>query len=122
MCNVVKVIPFVEKMKTILFSIYLDYCKLQEKYQRLVWDYNSVWDGRERLRESCTVLEQRVEELETVEKDYGRIRKFWGTDRVDSMIREMKEKEKLETELKNEIKKLKFSVLIKNWIFRGLYF
>ena len=47
--------------------------------------------------------------LETVEKDYGRIRKFWGTDRVDSMIREMKEKEKLETELKNEIKKLKKS-------------
>ena len=42
-----KAIPFVEKMKDILFSLYLDYCKLQEKYQRLVRDYNSVWDGRE---------------------------------------------------------------------------
>ena len=74
-------------MKDILFSLYLDYCKLQEKYQRLVRDFNSVWDGRERLRERCNALEKRVEELETVEKDYGWIRKIFGPERVDTKRR-----------------------------------
>ena len=100
-----KAIPFVEKMKDILFSFYLDYCKLQEKYQRLVRDYNSVWDGRERLRERCNALEKRVEELETVEKDYGWIRKIFGPERVDCLVREMKEREKLENEWEKERRK-----------------
>ena len=97
-----KAIPFVEKMKDILFSLYLDYCKLQEKCQRLIRDYNSVWDGRERLRERCNALEQRVEELETVEKDYGRIRKIFGPERVDSLVQEMKERERLQIEMEKK--------------------
>ena len=101
-----KAIPFVEKMKDILFSLYLDYCKLQDKYQRLSRDYNDMWNRRDRLQNRCDVLEQRVEELETVEKDYGRIRKIFGTERVDVLLREMKEREKIEAELEKERRKL----------------
>ena len=94
-----KAIPFVEKMKDILFSLYLEYCKLQDNYQRLSRDYNDMWSRKERLQSRCKVLEERVETLETVEKDYGRIRKVFGSDRVDSMLRETKEQERVEAEL-----------------------
>lgn len=101
-----KAIPFVKKMKDILFSLYLEYCKLQDKYQRLSRDYNDMWNRRDRLQDRCDALEVRVEELETVEKDYGRIRKVFGSDRVDSMLRVMKEQERVETELEKERRKI----------------
>ena len=69
-----KAVPFVEKMKDILFSLYRDYCDLQSKYQRLVRDFNNIRNREERLQERCSALGQRVEELENVDKDYGRIR------------------------------------------------
>ena len=93
-------------MKDILFSLCLEYCRLQDKYQELVRDYNDMWDRKERLQRRCNSLEERVEELEVVEKDYGRIRKFWGPDRVDSLVREMKEEERFEDEQERERRKL----------------
>lgn len=71
-----KAIPFVEKMKDILFSLYLEYCKLQDKYQRLLRDYNDMWDRKNRLQDRCDVLKERVEELEIVEKIMGECEKF----------------------------------------------
>lgn len=100
-----KALPFVKKIQDILFSLYRDYCKLYDKYQELVHDYNSIWDRRERLQQRYNVLEERVEELETVEKDYGRIRKLFGSDRVDEVLCEMKEQERVEAEMKKEKRK-----------------
>ena len=82
-----------------------NYCLKQGNW-KLVKDYNKVWDGRERLREQCNALEQRVEELETVEKDYGRIRNIFGSERVDNLIREIKERERVEVELEKERRKI----------------
>ena len=97
-----KALPFVKKIQNILFSLYHDHCQLHDKYQQLVRDYNSIWDRRQRLRQRYDVLEQRVEELEVVEKDYGRIRKVFGSDRIDGLLREMKEQERVETEIEKE--------------------
>lgn len=101
-----KAIPFVKKMKEILFSLYLEYCRLQDKYQELVRDYNDMWDRKDRLQNRCDRLEQRVEELEGVEKDYGRIRKFFGPDRMDGLVKEMKEREQMEAEQEKERRRL----------------
>ena len=97
-----KALPFVEKMKDILFSLYLEYCRLQDKYQRLTRDYNDMWNRRDRLQNRCNYLEERIEELETVEKDYGRVRKIFGPERVDSLVREMKEMERQQAEMEKE--------------------
>ena len=70
-------------MKDILFSLYLEYCRLQDKYQELMRDYNDMWDRKNRLQRRCEALEKSVEELEVMEKDYGRIREFFGVDKVD---------------------------------------
>ncbi len=102
-----KAVPFVKKMKDILFSLYLDYCKLQDKYKQLSRDYNDMWNRKERLRNRCDVLEERVEELETVEKDYSLVCKILGPDRVDTLIREVKERERREVELERERRKMK---------------
>lgn len=101
-----KAIPFVEKMKDILFSLYLEYCKLQDKYQRLSRDYNDVWNRKEQFQSRCKVLEERVEGLEVIEKDYGRIRKFFGLDRVDNLLRELKEQERLQDGMEKERQKV----------------
>ena len=101
-----KAIPFVEKMKDILFSLYLEYCRLQDKYQRLTRDYNDMWNRRDRLQNRCNYLEERIEELETVEKDYGRVRKIFGPERVDCLLREMKGMEQRQAEMEKERRKM----------------
>ena len=47
-----------------------------------------------------------MEELETVEKDYGRVRKIFGPKRVDSLVREMKEMEQQQVELEKDRQKM----------------
>lgn len=101
-----KALPFVKKIQDILFSLYRDYCKLHDKYQELVRDYNSIWDRRERLQQRYDALEERVEKLEVVEKDYGRIRKLFGADRIDGLLREVKERECVEVEMEKERRKM----------------
>lgn len=91
-----------KKIQDILFSLYRDYCKLHDKYQELVRDYNSIWDRRERLQQRYDALEEKVEKLEVVEKDYGRIRKLFGADRIDGLLREMKKQERVEAEMEKE--------------------
>ena len=50
-------------------------------------------------------IEERVEELEMVEKDYGRIRKLFGSDRIEGLLRDMKEQERVEAEREKERRK-----------------
>lgn len=47
-----------------------------------------------------------LSKYEDVEKDYGRIRKVFGTDRVDSLVKEMKERERMEVEAEKERRKM----------------
>ena len=37
-----------------------------------------------------------------VEKDYGKIRKLFGADRIDGLLHEMKEQERVEVEREKE--------------------
>ena len=103
-----KAVPFVEKMKDILFSLYRDYCDLQGKYLQLVQRYNDMWSSREYLHERCSKLGQRIEALEAVEKNYERVRKIFGSERVEGLVRELKEKEQIDAELeKNKRNQMK---------------
>ena len=47
-----------------------------------------------------------MEELENIEKDYGRIRKLFGSDKIDGMLREMKEQERVEVEMEKDRRKM----------------
>ena len=61
-----------------------------------------MWNRRNRLQNRCDLLEERIEELETVEKDYGWIQKILGSERVESLVREMKKQERLQGEMEKE--------------------
>ena len=101
-----KAILFLKKLKEKLYSLYLAYLRLQEKYDRLVREYNKVWDGRERLHEWCETLEYKVERLEKIEQDYNVVRTVLGNDKVDSILVEQKEQERLKLEAEKEKRKL----------------
>ena len=101
-----KAIPFVEKMKDILFSLYLEYCRLQDKYKQLERECDQIWSKKTNLERRCDALKEHVEELEPAVQDYDRIRSFFGVGRIDGILKEMKEQERLKIEAEKERRKL----------------
>lgn len=93
-----KAIPFVQKLQDKLFSLYVAYCKLKSKYERLERDYDDISNRKERLQIRNEALEQEVEELKVVTQDYSLIRTAFGTDKVDNMVKNLKERERLKIE------------------------
>lgn len=102
-----KVIPFFRKMRDKLFSLYLAYCKLQDKYKQLDREFDRVWNKKERLQERNEVLEQRVEALEVIEQDYGRVRNALGNNVADRLLNGVKEEERLRAEIEKEKRKVR---------------
>ena len=52
------------------------------------------------------MLEERVEELEVVAQDYGRVRNSFGADKIDNLLKDVKEKEQLKLEAEKERRKM----------------
>lgn len=101
-----KAIPFFEKLMKKLLSLYVAYGQIKDKYEKLVRDYNNVWSRKERLQEWNKILEQKVDELEEVVQDYGRVRNTLGVDAVDKLLKNVKEKERMNAGAEKEKRKL----------------
>lgn len=101
-----KAIPFFEKLMKKLLSLYVAYCQLKGKYEKLEKDYDDIWNRKERWQGYSKTLEQKVEELEVVVQDYGRIRNALGTCAVDKLLNSVKEKERTNVEAEKEKRKL----------------
>ena len=101
-----KAIPFFEKLMKKLLSLYVAYGQIKDKYEKLVRDYNNVWSRKERLQEWNKILEQKVDELEEVVQDYGRVRNVLGAGTVDKLLKNIKEKERMSAEVEKEKRKL----------------
>lgn len=52
------------------------------------------------------MLEERVEELETVVQDYGRVRNTLGAGVVDKLLKNIREKEQMNVEAEKEKRNL----------------
>ena len=101
-----KAIPFFKKLMEKLFSLYLAYCRLQDKYSRLSSECDRVWNKKERLERRCEEMEEYVEKLEPVVQDYDRIRNFFGHSNIDEILREVKEQERLKAEAEKERRRM----------------
>ena len=101
-----KAIPFFKKLMEKLFSLYLAYCRLQDKYSRLSSECDRVWNKKERLERRCEEMEEYVEKLEPVVQDYDRIRNFFGHSNIDEILREVKEQERLKAEAEKEHRRM----------------
>ena len=102
-----KAIPFFKKLMDKLFSLHLAYCRLQDKYKQLERECDQIWSKKTNLERRCDALKERVEELEPAVQDYDRIRNFFGIGRIDGILKEMKEQERLKIEAEKERRKLK---------------
>lgn len=101
-----KAIPFFKKLMEKLFSLYLAYCRLQDKYSRLSSECDRIWNKKERLERRCEEMEEYVEKLEPVVQDYDRIRNFFGHSNIDEILREVKEQERLKAEAEKERRRM----------------
>ncbi len=81
-----KAIPFFGKILEMLRSLYLEYRRLEEKYNHIYQRYWDTREGLERLTDRCMDLKYQVEELESVERDYERVRRFLGEENVDKIV------------------------------------
>ena len=89
-----------------LLSLYVAYCQMKDKYERLERDYNNILNRKERLQERNKMLEQKVVELDEVVQDYGRVRNALGVGAVDKLLKNVKEKERMNAEAEKEKRKL----------------
>ena len=101
-----KAIPFFEKLMKKLLSLYVAYGQMKDKYEKLIRDYNNVLNQKERWQGYSKTLEQKVEELEEVVKDYGRVRNVLGAGAADKLLKNVKEKERMTVEAEKEKRKL----------------
>ena len=101
-----KAIPFFDKIMKKVLSLYVAYCDIKAKYEGLVRNYNNLSDRKERLQVRNKMLEERVEELEAVAQDYGRVRNSFGADKIDDLLKDVKEKEQLKLEAEKERRKM----------------
>lgn len=101
-----KAIPFFEKMMKKVLSLYVTYCDIKAKYDGLVRNYNNLSNRKERLQARNKILEERVEELEMVSQDYALVRSVFGSDKIDNLLKDVKEKEQIKLEAEKERRKM----------------
>jgi len=101
-----KAIPFVQKLQDKLFSLYVAYCKLKSKYERLEREYDDISIRKQRYQIRNEALEQEVEELKVVTQDYSLIRIAFGVDKVDNLVINLKKREWLKEESEKGKRKL----------------
>ena len=100
-----KAIPFFQKLMDKVLSLYVAYCKIQDKCKQLERENTDIWRRKERLKDQNQILQEKVETLERVEEDYGRIRNVFGEERIDRILIEVKEQEHVEEEMEKEKRK-----------------
>ena len=101
-----KAIPFFQKLMDKVLSLYVAYCKIQDKCKQLERENTDIWRRKERLKDQNQILQEKVETLERVEEDYGRIRNVFGEERIDRILIEVKEQEHVDEEVEKERRKL----------------
>lgn len=97
-----KMIPFIKKLLDIVKSFYVEYYNLQCKFNELNRDYDRLEYRSIRLVGENKELKEKVGELEEVKKEYGKVRKFFGIEKIEEILREMREKERIKAEIEKE--------------------
>ena len=97
-----KMIPFIKKLIDIVKTFYVEYYNLQCRFKELKRDYDSLEYRNIGLVRENKELKEKIGELEEVKKEYGKVRKFFGVEQVEEVLKEMREKERLKVEAEKE--------------------
>jgi predicted nuclease with TOPRIM domain len=88
--------PLIEKLKSVIRSVVTQYLRLKEAYDKLS---DRLWQLQEQVNHLSEGLEKSKlenEQLRNVAKDYGRVRKFFGDEKTDSIVAQVKQQEQAE--------------------------
>lgn len=97
-----KMIPFIKKLLDIVKTFYVEYYNLQCRFKELKRDYDSLEYRNIGLVREIRELKEKVGELEEVKKEYGKVRKFFGVEKIEKVLKEIREKERLKDESEKE--------------------
>ena len=78
--------PLIEKIITILRSVYREYLSVSNRFEKLQDAYNREQDGNERLKNRLEESLGENRELRTIATDFGRVRAVMGAEQVNAVI------------------------------------
>ena len=90
--------PLIEKIITILRSVYREYLSVSNRFEKLQDAYNREQDRNERLKNRLEESLGENRELRTIATDFGRVRAVMGAEQVNAVIDRAKQQEQIEAE------------------------
>lgn len=102
-----KVIPFIKSLVDKCRSLVVALHNMERKYWDLHRSYTSISYENSCLREENEKLIDRVERLEKVSRDFNRVKRFFGAEKIEKVVVEVKEMEVRRAEEEKERRRLK---------------
>ena len=90
--------PLIEKIITILRSVYREYLSVSNRFEKLQDAYNREQDRNERLKNRLEESLGENRELRTIATDFGRVRAVMGAEQVNAVIDRAKQQEQIEAD------------------------
>ena len=97
--------PLIEKIITILRSVYREYLSVSNRFEKLQDAYNREQDRNERLKNRLEESLGENRELRTIATDFGRVRAVMGAEQVIAVIDRAKQQEQIEAEQKRAVRR-----------------
>ena len=97
--------PLIEKIITILRSVYREYLSVSNRFEKLQDAYNREQDRNERLKNRLEESLGENRELRTIATDFGRVRAVMGAEQVNVVIDRAKQQEQIEAEQKRAVRR-----------------
>lgn len=97
--------PLIEKIITILRSVYREYLSVSNRFEKLQDAYNREQDRNERLKNRLEESLGENRELRTIATDFGRVRAVMGAEQVNAVIDRAKQQEQIEAEQKRAVRR-----------------
>lgn len=97
--------PLIEKIITILRSVYREYLSVSNRFEKLQDAYNREQNRNERLKNRLEESFGENRELRTIATDFGRVRAVMGAEQVNAVIDRAKQQEQIEAEQKRAVRR-----------------
>ena len=92
--------PLIEKIITVLRSVYREYLNISNRLEKLQDVYSREQDRNERLKNCLEEALEENQELRTIATDFGRVKTVMGDEQVNAVIDQAKQQEQIEAEQK----------------------
>lgn len=97
--------PLIEKIITVLRSVYREYLNISNRLEKLQDAYSREQDRNERLKNRLEESLEENRELRTIATDFGRVKTVMGAEQVNAVIDRARQQEQVEVEQKRAVRR-----------------